>query len=153
DAPFGLVLAAWALIVVACGVAFWSASALGRPVLVAGGRPLGGGIAQRPEAVYFSFVTATSVGFGDVVPIGLGRVLAIMEAAAELLLFGALVSKLVSQKQEMLVEELHRATFEDRLGRVRTNLHLLGRELSSLATDLADDATAADRALPRIESA
>src|SRR5690348_12939404 len=40
DAPFGLVLSLWALIVVACGVVFWTASALGHPVLVAAGRPL-----------------------------------------------------------------------------------------------------------------
>ena len=42
-------------------------------------------------ALYFSFVTATSVGYGDVVPMGVIRIVAIAEAITGLLIFGSFV--------------------------------------------------------------
>ena len=58
-------------------------------------------------AIYFSFVTALSIGYGDVVPLGLFRIVAIVEGAAGLLIFGCVISKLVSRRQEELTEEIH----------------------------------------------
>jgi len=76
-------------------------------------------------AIYFSFVTALSIGYGDVVPLGWFRLAAIIEGVAGLMIFGCVISKLVSRRQEELTEEIHQTTFEDRLDRVRTNLHLV----------------------------
>ena len=109
-------------------------------------------------SIYFSFITATSVGFGDVVPIGGARVIAIIEGAGGLLLFGCIISKFVSRRQEELIEEIHRTTFEERLGRVRTNLHLVLSELQSLSIEADDLASAGGagngaRILQRVESA
>jgi hypothetical protein len=103
-------------------------------------------------AVYFSFITATSVGYGDVVPVGLARVLAAAESAAGLVIFGCLISKLVSRRQEQLVEEIHDVAFEDRLGRVRTNLHLVLSELQTLSGECVPATVSPERALPRLES-
>ena len=83
-----------------------------------------GNVAVKPDlngfgtAIYFSFVTALSIGYGDVIPLGALRILAVMEGIAGLLIFGCVISKLVSRRQEELTEEIHRTTFEDRLDRV-----------------------------------
>ena len=77
---------------------------------------------------------ATSVGYGDVVPVGATRVLAIAEAVTGLLVFGAVVAKFVSRRQDTIVREIHRVTFEERLDRVQTNLHLVLSELQAIAT-------------------
>ena len=76
--------------------------------------PLNKGFAS---ALYFSFVTATSIGYGDIVPVGGARVIAVAEAITALLVFGAVVAKFVSHRQEELVSEIHRFTFEERLDR------------------------------------
>jgi hypothetical protein len=60
------------------------------------------------------------------------RILAVTEGAIGLLIFGCLISKLVSRRQEALVEETHRIAFEDRLDRVRTNLHLVLNDLDTI---------------------
>jgi hypothetical protein len=104
-------------------------------------------------ALYFSFVTALSIGYGDVVPAGAVRLLAIVEGAAALLIFGIVISKLVSRHQEELTEEIHRITFEDRLGRVRTNLHLVLSELQAIAGMGAEPGARRERILSRVESA
>src|SRR2546428_450025 len=132
ERSIGSLLRLWLGMILGFGVIYWIADGWQGHGLVANGNPVdlsAGGLAQ---AVYFSFVTALSIGYGDVVPLGPARVLAIAEGFAGLLIFGCVISKLVSQRQEEMVEEIHRTSFEDRLGRVRTNLHLVLSELQAI---------------------
>ncbi|HUK40448.1 MAG TPA: potassium channel family protein, partial [Candidatus Acidoferrales bacterium] len=113
-------------------------------------------IAPDPEglatAIYFSFVTALSIGYGDVVPLGPLRILAVTEGIAGLLIFGCVISKLVSRRQEELVEEIHRTTFEDRLDRVRTNLHLVLSDLEMIDQMTHEYSALPSHVLKRLES-
>jgi potassium channel LctB len=153
----GWLMSLWVGMIVCCGLVYWGLSLAGFRILSEGGRALTGDLHGFLTSVYFSFVTATSIGFGDVVPLGAARALAICEAALGLLIFGCIVSKLVSNRQEMLIEETHRIAFEDRLGRVRTNLHLVLSDLHSIRAVSLVEATEQPGAgprvtLPRIES-
>jgi hypothetical protein len=103
--------------------------------------------------LYFSAVTATSVGYGDIVPTGVARVLAIGEGISGLILFGCVVSKFVSRRQEALIAEIHHIAFEERLGRVRTNLLLVRAELQATARLCEGQDMAPREALSRVESA
>ncbi len=117
-----------------------------------------GNTAVKPDfdglvtAIYFSFVTALSIGYGDVIPVGALRILAVMEGAAGLLIFGCVISKLVSRRQEELTEEIHRITFEERLDRVRTNLHLVFSDLGTILQLQAEQAALPEQVLRRLES-
>ncbi len=113
----------WLVMILACGALYWISNLLGAHPLVDGAAPLSRGVYGLFTAIYFSFTTATSVGYGDVQPLGGARVLAIVEAVGGLLVFGAIVSKFVSRRQDRLVSEIHRITFDDRLDRVQTGLH------------------------------
>lgn len=123
----------WVGTIAACALAYWMLTIMGVASLRESGRLIDADAAGLITALYFSFVTATSVGFGDVVPIGAARAIAIGEAVAGLLIFGAVVSKLVSRRQEAVVHEIHRIAFEDRLERVQTDLHLVLAELQGIA--------------------
>ena len=123
----------WLLLIAAGGVVFWLLGLVPGHGLLAGGKAVGTDLPGLVTSLYFSFVTATSVGFGDVVPLGAARILAVAEAAAELLVFGAVISKFVSRRQDALVGEIHRLTNEDRLSRVLANLHLSLSEFQALA--------------------
>jgi potassium channel LctB len=103
-------------------------------------------------AIYFSFVTALSIGYGDVIPTGALRVLAVIEGIGGLLLFGCVISKLVSRRQEELTEEIHRTTFEDRLDRVRTNLHLVFSDLGAVQQLQAEQGALPGQVMRRLES-
>jgi potassium channel LctB len=117
-----------------------------------------GNTAIRPDlnglgtAIYFSFVTALSIGYGDIIPVGPLRILAVTEGIAGLLIFGCVISKLVSRRQEQLVEEIHRTTFEDRLDRVRTNLHLVFSDLEAIDQINRQHSALPDQVLRRFES-
>jgi len=149
----GELLGAWLGINLVCGVVYWLVSFLPGHGLREQGQPLAHGANQLAEAIYLSFVTGLSIGFGDIVPAGLVRVLAVLQGAACLLLFGAIISKLVSTRQDELIGEIHRIAFEDRLGRVRTNLHLVVSEIQEISEACGSGKTATDAMLTRIESA
>jgi hypothetical protein len=148
---FGTLLRVWLGLVLGCGLGYWLLG-LWRTSLIEGGNAAPLTLEGLGTAVYFSFITATSVGFGDVVPVGPARVIAIVESAAGLLIVGCVISKLVSRRQEQLVEEIHGLAFENQLGRVRTNLHLVLSELQTLSGDCDPAVLGSERALPRLES-
>jgi hypothetical protein len=149
----GRILAVWAGMIGLCALIYWLAGWLPGHGLLAAGRPVGPGLRELPTAVYFSLVTATSVGYGDVVPQGAIRIVAVVEATLGLLLFGVLISKLVSRRQEQLVQEIHLLSFEERLDRVQINLHLVLADLQSIAALCDAGGIAAPRLAARLESA
>ena len=150
---FGGLLATWLLINVGCGVLYWLVSFIPGHGLREASQPIGRDAAALLEAVYFSFVTGLSIGFGDIVPVGVVRVLAVIQGGACLLVFGAIISKLVSGRQEALMAEIHRIAFEDRLGRVRTNLHLVVSEIQEISAKCGDGRATPAAVQTRIESA
>ena len=149
----GQVLLSWLGMVVGFGIVYWIACLTNDRALMQGGAPVPPTWAGLAAALYFSFTTATSVGYGDVVPVGAVRILAIVEAMAGLLVFGFVISKFLSRRQEQLIEEIHRIAYEDRLGRVQTNLHLVLSELQAISASCADRAVAPPRIVARTESA
>lgn len=152
DRPMGQLLLLWLWMIMGFGLIYWFAGAWEGYGLRAGEAYLGTTWEGLVTALYFSFVTALSIGYGDVTPVGPVRLLAIAEGAAALLIFGIVISKLVSRRQEELTEEIHRITFEDRLGRVRTNLHLVLSELQAIAGMGAEPGARRERILSRVES-
>lgn len=76
-----------------------------------------------------------------------------LEGIAGLILFGCVISKLVSRRQEELTAEIHRTTFEDRLDRVRTNLHLVFSDLGVVQQLQSERGVLPEQVLHRLESA
>src|SRR5262245_29704242 len=150
---FTRLLGIWLSIVVGCAVVYWIIDLVAGNDLREGPAGVPASVGGFLTALYFSFVTATSIGFGDVVPLGIARVIAVIEGAAGLLIFGAVISKLVSKRQEDLMEETHRIAYEARLGRIRTNLHLVLSELQTMSADCGTGGLSPERMLPRLESA
>ena len=151
SSSFGALLRVWLGLVFGCGVGYWLLG-LWRVSLKEDGAAVAPTLEGLATAIYFSFITATSVGFGDVVPVGPARAIAVVESAAGLLIVGCVISKLVSRRQEQLVQEIHGLAFENQLGRVRTNLHLVLSELQTFSGECAQATPVPEGALPRLES-
>jgi Ion channel len=143
----------WLGMVALCGLLYWLTGFSRRPGLIDTGRPIAGTLNGLLSALYFSFVTTTSVGYGDVLPLGPVRILSIFEAVTGLLIFGALVAKFVSRRQDELVRDIYNVTFEARLDRVQTNLHLVLSDLQSIAMLCDEGVAQPQRVGVRLESA
>lgn len=108
------------------GVLYYLLSFLpGQGVLYRGSQ-IGHGISDLLTSVYFSFITAASAsqGYGDVFPLGASRVLAVLEAVSGLVIFGVIISKLLSQKQETLLQEVYEISYDEKTTRVRSAFYL-----------------------------
>src|SRR5262245_33823792 len=151
--PYSTLIDSWLAMVVGLGVVYWAMSVAGLGTLRDAGAPIAHTWRGLLASLYFSVVTATSVGFGDVVPTGFLRLIAVLEGAAGLLLFGCIVSKLASRHQEDVLEQTHQIAFEDRLDRVRTNLHLVLSELQTVAESWSAAQHTPERMLARLEGA
>jgi hypothetical protein len=142
----------WMGLIVICAVLYWVFNLAGVGGVRDGDRVMSG-FAAVWAAFYFSFVTAASAGFGDVLPTGASRVLAIVEAVGGLLVFGAVISKLVSRRQEEVVDEIHRIAYEDRLERVQADLHFVLSELQNITRLCRAPEVPDEQLLGRIDSA
>jgi ion channel len=123
----------WLGTIVVWALLYWSLTLAGVGGLREGDEMIGAGRSGFLTALYFSFGAGTSIALGDIVPVGPVRPLAIAEGVIGLLVFGAMVSKLVSRRQEHVVGDIHRIAFEDRLARVQIDLHLVLGELQAIA--------------------
>ena len=150
--PLEQLIGFWLGIIIFFGLLYWIAGVGMGWGLQAGNTLIKPDLDGFGTAIYFSFVTALSIGYGDVIPLGPLRILAITEGIAGLLIFGCVISKLVSRRQEALVEEIHHTTFEERLDRVRTNLHLVFSDLGTIDQINREQSALPDQVAKRFES-
>ncbi|MAE68400.1 hypothetical protein CL635_01150 [bacterium] len=124
----------------------WSAMAVLFAAAYFGLSYVGGGIEHAPtslaniadpllrfaNALYYSIITATSTGYGDITPVGFSKVLASMQSISALLVFAIFVTKLVSHQQEMTLTEVHRLTFEDVFHNTREGMYIARKDFDHI---------------------
>ena len=66
------------------------------------------------DALYFSVVTLTSLGYGDIRPDGIARLFAGIEVVLGLSFFGVIVAKISSVKQDYILRRMYYADLIDR---------------------------------------
>lgn len=82
------------------------------------------------NSLYFSFITATSLGYGDISPMGVSKFVASFEVILGLIIYGLLISKLVGVKQEVLLEEVYNISYEEVIDRLRSGLYLFRADVT-----------------------
>jgi potassium channel LctB len=90
------------------------------------------------DSVYFSFITATSTGFGDIIPFGYFKIIAIVEVIFGLVLLAFVTSKLVSIKQNVILNEVYEISFHEKINRVRSSLLLFRQNVGRVIDRIED---------------
>jgi hypothetical protein len=83
-----------------------------------GGRPI-----DLWNCIYFSVVTFTSLGYGDIVPRGFSKVIACIEVIVGLAYLGIFIAKLSSAKQSYHLAQLYARDAQERLDDYTVALH------------------------------
>lgn len=115
----------WALTLILFGIVFFALSYVpgNGPV------PLSGDSAERfLNALYYSVITATNTGYGDVLPHGISRLFAALEAVVGLFVFAVFITKLMSRRQDIALREIHKLTFENTFHNFRESLHVVRKD-------------------------
>jgi len=87
------------------------------------------------NSLYFSIITATSTGYGDITPRGFSKALACVQSMSALFIFAVLVTKLLSQRQEIALQEVHKLTFEDIFHNTRGDLFVIRKDLDAIMNE------------------
>ncbi len=95
-------------------------------------------VSDVKDAIYFSFVAATTTGFGDIIPLGYFKLLAIFEVVLGLMLLAIVTSKLVSLKQDIVLSEVYELSFTERLNGLRSALLLFRQNLDRIISKIED---------------
>lgn len=118
EVSLGWLLAALVCTVLAFGVGYWFLAAQGALVFTYD-------TAARPgllDALYFSIVTISSLGYGDIRPMGWARVLVGMEVTIGLAFLGLLVAKISSVKQDYILRRMYSDVVDDKLAKYSEQL-------------------------------
>lgn len=91
------------------------------------------------ETIYFSFITATTTGFGDIIPYGGFKLVAILEVISGLLLLAVVTSKLVSIKQNVILSEIYEISLYEKVNRLRSSLLLFRQNISKLVSKVEEN--------------
>lgn len=134
DVPSSTLLAWWLAVVFSSAFAYqmlylWAPAHA--PVM-----PDGTGLEHFFNSLYFSVVTVTTVGYGDFVPQGASRAIAAAEGVAGFALFGMLVGKIASRRQERVIEEVHRHVVADTVAGLREGLFVVRKDVDGMIDSL-----------------
>lgn len=90
------------------------------------------------DALYFSVVTISSLGYGDIRPLGWARLLVGMEVFSGLAFFGLIVAKVSSVKQDYILKRMYGEAVDGKIASLLGQLEdqrLLYRTTSALLFD------------------
>ncbi len=136
-ARFKDLLLIWLLIIFSFSICYYLLSMHTSFKLIYRGTPLDKIDNAFLNSIYFSFITTTSLGYGDISPLGVSKILAIIEVMVGLLINGLLIAKFVSEKEEVMLEEIYDFTFQNQIDRLRANLYYDRANISSFLTNLS----------------
>lgn len=91
------------------------------------------------DSIYFSFITATSTGYGDILPSGFFKVISIFEVIFGLMLLAFVTSKLISIKQDVILSEVYEISFNEKINRLRSSLLVFRQNLSRIINKVEDN--------------
>ena len=90
------------------------------------------------DHIYFSFITATSTGFGDIIPRGFHKIISIFEVVFGLVLLAFVTSKFIAIKQNVILMEIYEISLHERINRIRSSF-LLFRQKLGLLIELTEE--------------
>ncbi len=100
--------------------------------------PTSSTVDKLSDTIYFSFVTATTAGFGIFAPSGILKFVAIVQVVIGLLFIAIVTSKLVSIKQDTILNELYELSFTEKINKLRSSLLLFRQNLDRIISKIED---------------
>lgn len=138
ELPTGALFLAWILMVLGFATAYFELSSVHGGIHGVNTLSTESLWYRLGDAVYFSIITATTLGYGDITPLGFSRALAALESILGFFLLAAIISKLVSRKQEIALHNVHKLAFQDAFFKTREGFFILRRDCDAIEASVKD---------------
>jgi len=87
------------------------------------------------DALYFCVITFSSLGYGDIAPIGLGKLIASFQVLSGLFLVATFVGKVASERQSAMLRLIYTSEHQRRLIEFEKEIYDLDEQLVSALTE------------------
>lgn len=104
-------------------------------------------------ALYFSVVTGATVGYGDVLPLGISRGLAALEGILSFVLLAVFVSRIASRKQDAAIKDIHSLARDSLFNNFRHGLFIARKDLDNIVEKVEDGGRLTDRDWKNVRTA
>jgi hypothetical protein len=119
----------WMMIIIIFGIGYFMLAINPDNSLIYRGNVLKPDAEGLYDSIYYSFITVTTTGYGDISPSGLSKLFSIFEVILGVIIEGILVSKLVGLKQETILEEIYNINYEEAFTNYRRGLSLVRTDI------------------------
>lgn len=104
DMSYPALLTLWTSVNVVCACIYYSLATL-HPEHAPSGLALMEPMSRFLNSLYFSVMTATTTGYGDIVPHGISKLVASLESITAFLIFGIFLAKLSARHAATMAEQ------------------------------------------------
>ena len=126
------VIGLWLLGITLFGALYFALIFINQPLLNYNNEPLTKNVYGLGNSMYFSFITAMTIGYNDITPTGYSKLAVILEAIFSIALFGLFIAKIVSVKQEELAHEVEELSFEESTNSAISELYIFRSEIKTI---------------------
>jgi hypothetical protein len=104
-------------------------------------------------ALYFSAITGSTVGYGDVLPLGISRGLAALEGVLSFILLAVFVSRIASRKQDAAISDIHLLARDSLFNSFRHGLFIARKDLDIIVQKVESGAVLVERDWKNVRTA
>ena len=126
----------WAIIVLTFGLLYFFSSTENGYIVYSA---TGVNVEKFTDYIYFSFVTGTSIGYGDIHPKGYFKIISILQAIFGLMLLAFVTSKLISIKQDVILSEIYDISFNEKINRLRSSLLIFRQNINRIINKIEEN--------------
>jgi hypothetical protein len=126
------VIGIWLLGILAFGLIYFGFTFTNHP-LTYHNEPLTNDVNGLGNSLYFSFITAMTIGYNDIIPTGFSKLAVILEAIFSVALLGIFVAKIVAVKQEELQQEVEELSFEESTNSAISELYIFRSDIRNIS--------------------
>lgn len=127
----------WLLYNLVFGLIYWLMTDFSEHhILVFDHQPIARDFYGLMDSLYFSLVTSTTLGYGDIVPMGVLRLVAALQSAIGLLILTFIISRLVSKKQEIMIRQIHSTSIDHESRTLRSGMYVFREKMEHLIQEI-----------------
>jgi hypothetical protein len=129
------VIGLWLIGIVLFGAIYFALIFINQP-LTYNNEPLTKNVYGLGNSLYFSFITAMTIGYNDISPTGYSKLAVILEAIFSIALFGLFIAKIVAVKQESLEREVEELSFEESTNSAISELYIFRSDIKNVSEQI-----------------
>jgi hypothetical protein len=125
------VIGIWLIGIILFGTLYFALIFINQP-LTYHNEPLTKNVNGLGNSLYFSFITAMTIGYNDITPTGYSRLAVVLEAIFSVALFGIFIAKIVAVRQEELQQEVEELSFEESTNSAISELYIFRSDIKNI---------------------